>query len=560
MDNPYIQMIPFLKEPPSQLWEKFNTKIEEPAYQKKIILVAVCIALLLDNMLYMVIVPIIPDYLRHIGAWHTHKIGGRIEFINETLTHKLVPLRIGGKIVYEGEDAAVGMLFSIKALVQLFINPISGTVIDRIGYNIPMVIGLTTMFFSTLLFACGQSYTILFFARSLQGVGSAFADTSGLAMIAYRFTEEKERQKALGIALTFISFGCLCAPPFGGLLYEFCGKEFPFIILALVCLLDGFLVYLIMTSLNRQPKDDGLPRPKGTPIYILLKDPYILCCAGALAMANVSLAFLEPTLSIWMNDTMTVEEWQIGMVWLPAFVPYVCGVHTTVKLSNKYPRHQWLIVAIGLAMTGIACMRIPFSHSFWDLFLPIAVLCFGVAQIDTAILPTLGYLVDTRYASVYGSIYAIADISYSISYAVGPIIAGNIVESFNFMTLNVIITLSNLAYCPVLILLKRIHDYKPFQEAEEANLGSASKLNHMVVKKAIVRSNQSESNHNEINQIKRNQVLDWNEEPRNQNNPFVCDWNQNQTSNYDSYEMKQNIFKTKTNIDQSVTNLKTFKC
>lgn len=34
--------------------------------QRKLVLVIVCIALLLDNMLYMVIVPIIPDYLRYI--------------------------------------------------------------------------------------------------------------------------------------------------------------------------------------------------------------------------------------------------------------------------------------------------------------------------------------------------------------------------------------------------------------------------------------------------------------------------------------------------------------
>ena len=50
-------------------------------------------------------------------------------------------------------------------------------------------------------------------ARSMQGVGSAFADTSGLAMIADRFSDEKQRRKALGIALAFISFGSLIAPP-----------------------------------------------------------------------------------------------------------------------------------------------------------------------------------------------------------------------------------------------------------------------------------------------------------------------------------------------------------
>ncbi len=65
-------------------------------------------------------------------------------------------------------------------------NPISGAIIDRIGYDIPMMFGLTVMFLSTLMFAVGESYSVLFFARSLQGVGSAFADTGGLSMIADR--------------------------------------------------------------------------------------------------------------------------------------------------------------------------------------------------------------------------------------------------------------------------------------------------------------------------------------------------------------------------------------
>jgi hypothetical protein len=49
-------------------------KLQEPKAQRKLVLVTVSIALLLDNMLYMVIVPIIPDYLRYIGAWETHEI------------------------------------------------------------------------------------------------------------------------------------------------------------------------------------------------------------------------------------------------------------------------------------------------------------------------------------------------------------------------------------------------------------------------------------------------------------------------------------------------------
>lgn len=456
-----MPFIPVIKQDTNELWRRFNEKIDEPRSQRRIILFIVCVALLLDNMLYMVIVPIIPDYLRKIGTWDSHVEGAEYQYRN--VSNKFIPFRIGGTIVYEGEDSAVGMLFASKAIVQLFINPFSGAIIDRIGYDIPMMIGLGVMFFSTAVFACGQSYAVLFLARSLQGVGSAFADTAGMAMIADRFTEENERQKALALAIAFISFGSLVAPPFGGVLYQIAGKEVPFIILSLVCLVDALLLKLVMQPSKERQQQCSVEKPNGIPIHTLLMDPHIACCAGALVMANVSLAFLEPTISLWMEDNMHVEEWQMGMIWLPAFFPHVLGVYSTVALADKYPRYQWFFAAAGLAIEGICSFILPFSTSFWFLILPISGICYGIALVDTSLLPTLGYLVDLRYVSVYGSIYAIADISYSLAYALGPIIAGSIVESIGFTALNMCIALSNLLYVPVLMGLRRVYDYEQFE-------------------------------------------------------------------------------------------------
>lgn len=437
------------------LWEK----IQEPVIQRRLILVIVSIALLLDNMLYMVIVPIIPDYLRYVDSWGDETPAT----VNFTDDDPAAPVN------HHGQDSATGVLFASKAIVQLMVNPFSGALIDRIGYDIPMMIGLSIMFLSTSIFACGRSYSVLFVARSLQGVGSAFADTSGLAMIADRFTEENERAQALGIALAFISFGCLVAPPFGGALYQFAGKEIPFLILALVCLFDGLMLLLVMKPIKQQLKEQKhLKKVPTIPIWKLFMDPYIAVCSGALMMSNVALAFLEPTISLWMEDHITHDNWKMGMIWLPAFFPHVFGVVLTVKLSKLYPNYQWLMVAVGLSLEGLSCLIIPFSTSYKVLMIPICIICFGIALVDTAILPTLGYIVDVRYVSVYGSIYAIADISYSLAYAIGPIVAGEVVEMIGFTWLNVIIAVSNLAYAPALMRLRNIYDFKPFQN--EANV------------------------------------------------------------------------------------------
>ena len=480
--------VPEINEKTAIMWDTFNKKIHEPKSQRKLVLVTVCIALLLDNMLYMVIVPIIPNYLRDLGTRHV--VVSNVNQTNYTWIPYTTPAPTGNDsahnyteyherrgfkiplppppVSYGNEGGAVGVLFASKAIIQLCVNPFTGTLIDRIGYDVPMMIGLIIMFLSTSVFAFGESYAILFLARSLQGLGSAFADVAGLAMIADRFTEENERSKALGIAIAFISFGCLFAPPFGGILYQFAGKLVPFLILALACLIDGMLLLMVMKPVRLErsliPKEE---RVKGTPIYRLLMDPYILCTAVALAMANVSLAFLEPTISLWMKDTMAADEWEIGFVWLPAFIPHICGVYLTVRLARNYPSYQWLMAMIGIAIEGSFCLICPFSESFGVVIIPIMGICFGIALVDTALLPLLGHLVDVRHVSVYGSVYAIADISYSVAYAFGPIVAGSVVQAIGFTWLNVLIFLSNILYAPVLLFLRNIYKYKQFEDESD---------------------------------------------------------------------------------------------
>lgn len=467
------------REKTSRFLQYMNDRINDPVQQRRLILIIVCIALLLDNMLYMVIVPIIPIYLDKYFDSEETKTGSDVingsMFYNYTYSLNItlsnitttLPTTTKSPFAYAEGGGAIGVLFASKAIVQFFINPFTGALIDRVGYDRPLMIGLSVMFFSTIVFAFGESYAVLFAARSLQGVGSAFADTSGLAMIADRFRDDSERTQALGIAQAFISFGCLVAPPFGGILFEFAGKVVPFIFLSCMCLIDGILLLFVMKPVRKEREISQKEGLKGTPIYKLLIDPYIAVAAGALAMSNVALAFLEPTIALWMQGTMDAAEWEIGFVWLPAFLPYIGGVYLTVKLSKNYPKYQWLITVVGLVLEGTCCLAIPFAKQFFVVLFPIMGLCLGVALVDTAILPTLGYLVDLRYVSIYGSVYAIADISYSVAYALGPVMAGQIVQAIGFVWLNVAIFLSNILYAPLLLCLRTIYLYKPVENEQD---------------------------------------------------------------------------------------------
>ncbi|XP_004465831.1 vesicular acetylcholine transporter [Dasypus novemcinctus] len=458
----------------TKLSEKVGAALQEPRRQRRLVLVIVCVALFLDNMLYMVIVPIVPYYIAHMHpanrscvptseVWAPTPPPPTPANASAAAANASEPPKgawsagpaLWSRYPRESEDVKIGVLFASKAILQLLVNPLSGPFIDRMSYDVPLLMGLGVLFASTVMFAFAESYATLFAARSLQGLGSAFADTSGIAMIADKYPEEPERSRALGVALAFISFGSLVAPPFGGFLYEFTDKYVPFLVLAAVSLLDALLLLAVAKPFSAAARARA-NLPVGTPIHRLMLDPYIAVVAGALTTCNIPLAFLEPTIATWMEHTMAASEWEMGMAWLPAFVPHVLGVYLTVRLAARYPHLQWLYGAIGLAVIGVSSCLVPACRSFWPLVASLCVLCFGIALVDTALLPTLAFLVDVRHVSVYGSVYAIADISYSVAYALGPIVAGHIVHSLGFLQLSLGMGLANLLYAPLLLLLRNV--------------------------------------------------------------------------------------------------------
>jgi DHA1 family vesicular acetylcholine transporter-like MFS transporter 3 len=167
----------------------------------------------------------------------------------------------------------------------------------------------------------------------------------------------------------------------------------------------------------------------------------------------------------------------------------VIGVYATVKLLRRFPQSPWLLAMIGLAMEGLSCSFLPFMKSVSLLIIPLSTICFGIALVDTSLLPMLGYLVDTRHVSVYGSVYAIADISYSLAYAFGPIIAGSVVHNMGFTVLNIIICVLNIAYLPMLYMLRKVYAYEQLNGQTNAVDGQTASANNGTITQPTLNQN-----------------------------------------------------------------------
>ncbi|XP_033375286.1 chromaffin granule amine transporter [Parus major] len=397
----------------------------------RLVLLVVFVALLLDNILLTVVghVPRTPP--------------GHVPRAPPAPSRSCLQ---GGEFLAQ-ENTRVGLLFASKALVQLLLNPWVGLLTNRIGYHIPMFLGFTIMFLSTIMFAFSGTYTLLFIARALQGVGSSFSSVAGLGLLASVYPEDSARGSAMGIALGGLALGVLIGAPFGSIMYEFVGKASPFLVLAFLALLDGALQLCIL-----QPSRISPESTKATPVSTLLRDPYILVAAGALCFSNMAVAMLEPTLPIWMLQTMCSPQWQLGMAFLPASVSYLIGTNLFGILANRMGR--WLCSMIGMAVVGISLLCVPMATNIYGLIGPNAGLGFAIGMVDSSMMPIMGYLVDLRHTSAYGTVYAIADVAFCMGFAVGPSTGGAIVRALGFPWLMVIVGVLNVAYAPLCWLLR----------------------------------------------------------------------------------------------------------
>ncbi|KAJ8386035.1 hypothetical protein AAFF_G00178560 [Aldrovandia affinis] len=463
--------------------------LREGRGSRRLVLVVVSVALLLDNMLLTVVVPIIPTFLyateykmqqpspasnqsqllmqapsgesafssilsRYDNV--TYTLGVPVGNLSALVSPNAAPNGSSAEApskcqedsdFLEEENVRVGLMFASKAVVQLLVNPFVGPLTNRIGYHIPMFAGFVIMFASTIMFAFSGTYTLLLVARSLQGIGSSFSSVAGLGMLASAYTDDNERGVAMGFALGGLAMGVLIGAPFGSVMYEFVGKSAPFLVLAFLAIFDGALQLCIL-----QPSKICPGSVEGTPLLTLLKDPYILISAGSLCFANMGVAILEPTLPIWMMRTMCSPKWQLGMAFLPASISYLIGTNLFGLLANKMGR--WLCSMIGMLIVGISLLCVPFAKSITGLIGPNGGLGFAIGMVDSSMMPIMGYLVDIRHASVYGSVYAIADVAFCMGFAIGPSTGGAIVRAIGFPYLMVIIGIINILYAPLCCFLR----------------------------------------------------------------------------------------------------------
>ncbi|XP_040579580.1 synaptic vesicular amine transporter [Lepeophtheirus salmonis] len=406
------------------------------------IFIRVYIAMILDNVLLTVVVPILPNFIYNAER-ESQNLESRHQIISK-------------------ENGRIGYLFASKALVQLVTNFLIGKMTTMIGYRLPFTIGSIFLLFSSLIYTLSSRYIWLLLARSVHGIGSSCVCVSGIGMIASNYGDDEERSKIMSHTMGGVAIGILIGYSMGGFLYYLAqSKLLPFALISFVLLIFTMWQLLLYSREASSLHPFGMESrsEKGPSTLEFLQNRNVLIVVGSIWIATSSVGILEPTLPLWIMDRMHPRKWQLGITFVSDSIGYLIGTHFFAGVSYRVGRKKIGVGAI--CLVGIGSISIPHATSLPLLTIPQFMIGLGIGLIDSSMLPLLAKIIDqTSSGEAYGVVYAIAETAVSFAYGISPLIGSLSVEMFGFCSVFTLLGLMNMTYVPILFFLDENRERK----------------------------------------------------------------------------------------------------
>ncbi len=318
-------------------------------------------------------------------------------------------------------EQQLGILYGGYAAGVLLSTPIFGHLGDRYGCRKPMVIGVFLMLLAIGLFSIGNSFSVLFVARLLQGASAAASWTAGLAFVAEHYVEK--RVQMMGLAMLGSTSGSVIGPMLGTWLYDLGGYYLPFVVVAALVLCDlCFRLFLL-------PKSNAADRAQ-TDLQALLFDKSVLVAAVAVALSASSWGLIEPLLPVHLEKTLHAPAKVMGPMFTCATIAYGVMAPVVSLASERFSIKN--TICLGMLLMAVT---LPFLSLGTSPILTGFMLCLTSMSYAFVLNPTsaeLGNAVDRKNMSCYAAVYAVYNIAYSLGMMSADTFAATIATQIPF--------------------------------------------------------------------------------------------------------------------------------
>lgn len=311
--------------------------------------------------------------------------------------------------------AGLGWLTAVFSVAQFFATPVLGTLSDKYGRKLLLVICLFGTAASFALFGLAGSLVMLFIARALDGITGG--DISVAQAVVTDISTSANRSKYFGILGSAFGFGYVLGPAAGGLLSRF-GLSVPFFVAAGLSLSGAILSWCFLKETGS--KKTQRPAFSYRSLIVILKEPVV----GPAILTGFFLTTAQFVMLIgfqtFCTDALKLSPDQVGLFYAGFGISGIL-MQLAIPLINKLTNSRSMILLI----STVFCLATIVFSGLVGAILPFA-LGMGLYGLFNGLRnPMLNAIIaDHSHTSEQGEIMGINQSYTSIGQAVGPAIAG----------------------------------------------------------------------------------------------------------------------------------------
>jgi MFS family permease len=328
---------------------------------------------------------------------------------------------------YDIGMSTVGLVFGVFSVTGMVGSALGGAIADRMGRKTVIIVSLILSSLSALGMGFAPTLGIFVAVVVLVGTLSSIGGPAHEAVVADLLPPAK-RAEGYGIIRVIFNLAVIIAPPIAGLLITRSYMTL-FIVDAVISVISAGIVLFFLPETKPQAHPHTKPetmRQTFSGYRRVFKDTPFLAFIGVSVMMALVYMNMNSTLGVFLRDERGLPEVQYALLLsINAIIVVLFQFWVTRRLQNYKP---FLMMAVGSLLYAIGFAMYGIVPTFAFFIVAMIVITIG----EMVVSPFQQSLVASfAPEQMRGRYMAVASLSWSISFTVGPYFAGLILESAN---------------------------------------------------------------------------------------------------------------------------------
>jgi MFS family permease len=321
----------------------------------------------------------------------------------------------------------VGILFALFSISSFIGSALGGAMTDRLGRRGMLIFSLISTSISSVIMGLVNSLGAFYMLALLVGIFTDVGGPARMAMMADLLPEEK-RVSGFGVFRVVFNIAAAIGPAIGGFMATRSYLAL-FISDAVLSLITAILVFRFIPETKPEQSADT-PREslsatfKG--YFSVLSDRFFVFYIFASILAGLVYMNFNTTLGVFLRDYRGIPESGYGLLITINATMVVLMQFSITRVIDKYK--PMVMMALGTLLSGMGFALFGFIHTYSLAVVAMVILTFGEmiwAPVSNALVANFAPEDKRgRYMAAFG-------FSWGIPFAIGPLLAGQLLDSGN---------------------------------------------------------------------------------------------------------------------------------